>query len=167
MASDGGVMARKKRDTPLFPRKVGPPKAPDPYPGETQKLIVLYARLYRQRFGEAPDLSGRDAGTLKRLLKLAGPEKTTERLIFFMEWMDPFVMDCGFSIGVFERQWPKITSLLQRTTTPGLSRIACQHQPPCRDVAEHSRRYVEEMRQPGRTTTTASSPTPSTPKSPF
>lgn len=131
--------------TPLFPRKDPKPKAPDPYPGETQKLVVLYARLYKQRFGESPlGLTGRDVGTLKRLLKLGGPEKTTERLVFFLQWRDPFVEECGFSIGTFERQWPKITSLLQRTTTS--PQMSCQHQPPCKDAAEHSRRYAEEMR---------------------
>lgn len=142
--------------SPLFPRKDPKPKAPDPYPGETQKLVVLYMRLYKQRFGEAPLLTGRDVGTLKRLLKLGGPEKTTERLTFFMQWHDPFVVDCGFSIAVFERQWPKITSLLQRTTTS--PQMQCQHLPPCRDAAEHSRKYAEGLRPPIASSPIASKP---------
>jgi hypothetical protein len=123
------------------------PAVPDPFAGSTHKLIVLYIRLYRERFSEPPQLQKLDGVTLKRLIRLCGdPDKVATRLTFFMQREDEYVRTHGgYTIRNFEWRWNDIVNMLSVQAPRGV--VQCQHVPICQSPAEHTRKTIDEHRQ--------------------
>ena len=127
-------------------KKQSPKKSDTPHPGETHRLIKLYCDLYKDRYGEAPLITAKAAGILKRVLALAGPVLLEERLRFFMRWNDAFVVDGGHDLCLIESQWQKMIAA-SKASQRGVTRFTCTHTPPCRDSVAHGRRQILEMKR--------------------
>lgn len=132
----------------LFPtakRQRKATKAPDPFAGETQKLVALYVRLYTGKIGEPPRLDKLDGVRLRRLVVLcASPAKVAERLTFFMAQEDDYIRTHGgYTLRNFEFRWNDIVNLMQKSA-PRVP--ACPHHPPCPTAAAHTRRMIDDHR---------------------
>lgn len=78
--------------------------------GTMQKLINLRVSLFEQRFGEPPVILDSDLGFFARLVRQFGIEKVEQRFRMYCAWDDPYVVETGFSIDGFYRQWNRLTA---------------------------------------------------------
>jgi len=85
-------------------RKKPKQKATTP-PGVLQRIFAIYREAYQKRVGEQPMILKSDGALIKRLVSVYGADKVEGRLRAFMALGDSFVVDSGYALAVFYRQW--------------------------------------------------------------
>jgi hypothetical protein len=140
MAEEGDLLDVKKKARAKAPVDPAVNAALQPL------MFKVYGSLYRGRFGIVPVTTGKDWAILKRLVTQYGAEMVERYLRFFLSWdgeHDPWVLENGWTIGVFFSRWNKLTQL---QAPKKVKQTVCQHVPACPDLVSHSRKTLEEMR---------------------
>lgn len=84
------------------------PKAPSVAPGVIHALLASYVAAFQKRFGEPPVIYKKDAPLLAQLVRQHGPAKVEARFRAYLAWDDPFIVESGYSIDGFYRQWNRL-----------------------------------------------------------
>ncbi len=102
-----------KRGSNLFgvpdkePKKPAPAKAG---PGEVQRLIGVWAKLFEARFGEKPIVTGRDGAALKRLIAHSDAATVERRLKVYLALDDAFIASQGYPLGLMLGAWNRLVA---------------------------------------------------------
>lgn len=95
-----------------------PQPATQPNPG-VRAVIDYYHDLFVQQFGEKPVIQGgKDGATVKRLVAAYGVDKLKTLLDAFFESRDPFVVQSGYTLGVFSSQVNKLLLATRSRASP-------------------------------------------------
>jgi len=123
---------------PLFGGPAGPTKrakAPQTPPGVIHGLIQAYVAAYTAKFAEPPVIYKRDGPLLAQLVRQFGAGKVEERFRAYLAWDDPYIIETGYSIDGFHRQWNRLAA-----------RVALQRPAASRDGAETTDQYLKRMK---------------------
>lgn len=75
----------------------------------TRELLTLFDELHQQRFESKAEINGaKDAQILAALCRKRGAEEVERLIRAFFELRDPWVLERGFSVGIFKTQIPKL-----------------------------------------------------------
>ena len=103
----------------LFNVKRKPPKVKmTTPPGVLQRLFAIYREEYTKRVGEQPVIMQSDGALVKRLVSIYGAAKVEGRLRAFLALDDPFILESGFALGVFYRQWNRLAMRAAKVNRP-------------------------------------------------
>lgn len=84
-------------------------KERDQSPAPTRQLLALFDELHQARFDSKAEINGaKDGAILAGLCRKRGAEETERLIREFFELRDPWVLERGFSVGVFKTQIPKL-----------------------------------------------------------
>ena len=93
-----------------------------------QRLFGVYRELYEHRVQEPPVILKQHGAFLKTLITKYGAEKVEQRLRLFLTSEDRFIVDSGFALDVFYRQWNRLAVQAQnqapRSSIPDADRTA-------------------------------------------
>lgn len=130
---------KRKRPTP-------PPVDPAVKVALKRLMLSVYMPIYRQTFGEAPNVGGREWSILKRLIVKHGPELVEARLRLYLTWTDPWVRAHGHTMPIFERNWDALRAWADQKNGVNGTGVQCGHTPRCPSAAKHSQRVVADLR---------------------
>lgn len=100
----------KKKDI-LAPQKKSAP--------EVKQIIDYYHEKFVIKFGEKPVIDGgKDGSTIKKLLSTYGLERLKGLIDLFLESEDPFILNSGYTIGVFKSQVNKLITTNKISKNP-------------------------------------------------
>lgn len=133
------------------PRRASP-RVPDAVMAQVKPITQQYQQLYRGRYGENPEIQEQERINIVKLLRAHGPQVVSSRLNAFFEWDDAWVEKTGRTLGIFYKQWNALTAWVTSRSRAKKSTINCHHEPPCRDDAEHTKRFLDEQRSSSETT---------------
>ncbi len=85
----------------------------------TKALLTLFDAAHVARFGIKAAITGaKDAALMARIYHARGQAETEALIRLFFESRDAFVMQAGFSVGVFSSQLPKLVLQLSPRAQP-------------------------------------------------
>lgn len=117
-------------------------KERDQVPAPTRELLTLFDELHQSRFESPAELNrAKDSAIMAGLFRKRGREETERLIRAFFEMTDPWVVQRGFSVGIFKTQIPKL--LAAKPAKPAPAREdwwdECKrlHDPRCPDSGKH------------------------------
>jgi hypothetical protein len=91
-------------------------------PETPRDLLTYFDEEHRRRTGfPAVIVRGKDARILASLTKSHGADVVQDLIFLFFETRDKFILEAGFSVGVFQSQAAKLLLELQRRYRKGRS----------------------------------------------
>lgn len=112
-------------------------------PSDHNVLIRYWCDLYVEHVGtKYPFNGGKDGATIKWLRGIYTDDEIRGFMTAFFEMDDPFIVDSGFSLGVFRGCLPKVIKVVQ-SAKPKTD--ANGHCPPCRTQTICNQRHFEDV----------------------
>ena len=118
----------------------------DPTPGQEAKRVLDYfVKRWELKYpGKKMVVNGaKDMAILKRFLRQLPADDLAARVARYFQLSDRFVVDAKYSIPVFAA---RINELIEPRRVQSPFVLGCEHQPPCQDEVDHTRRLVDEER---------------------
>ena len=120
------------------PRRKKRQKAPPAAGGAVQRVIAVYAHLFRERFHEPPVITKADGAQLKRLITQFGAEKVESRVRAYLAWEDPFLRSTGYTLRMLHVKWNELTTrAIQQDVQAARDRA----------VVENTQEYLRKLRE--------------------
>lgn len=97
------------------------PKDQGQNPAPTRDLLALFDSLHQARFHVPADINGRkDASILAKIWRQRGTEQTAALIREFFAIQDAWVLERGFSVGIFKTQVSKLLVRLPKASQPAV-----------------------------------------------
>lgn len=111
------------------------------------KLFSCFAELWKRRYQSSYTFTvAKDGSQLKRLLKAEAGIEIARRMKSYLADVDPFVVQAKHPLGLFVSRFNRYANTalpLERELTETFN---CNHRPPCRNDAAHTKRMMTELR---------------------
>lgn len=88
-------------------RKTGEPPATEP---GVKVVIDAYHDEFLRRFGEKPNLTGKDGALVKGMVRRHGTEKVLDMMGRMFASADPFIAQTGPTLAILSSQWNKLAA---------------------------------------------------------
>ena len=127
-------------------------KLPEPrVKPESQTIVQQYKEIFTRKYKQEPNINGKEYVIASRLVALHGLTLTSEQLDYFSQWHDQQKRNIAFTMTNFEFFWDECTARrVKEKKMKTAEAPQCGHTPPCRTAAEHSARFIEDLKASAR-----------------